>query len=245
MSGGRTPDGTEPPVPGSHSAESRNAASHSAAALSVGAGATAGVAALFLVLRLLAVSDWDWSTTAAVADTVDFSDVIPIVLGTLLAEPGLTGILLAVMLPVTVGALIWPSRATGGNRTLTGMILPAVLVAATVTWMNTYRQWWLPVVAVLIGVVFVVLRLAVHHGIAHDVSVTLTRRIGVVGVIGVLVMATVVSTPWMEHERFTTADGTMTGYVLNVESGYVRVLTEDRDVVILDSDEIRKRTILE
>lgn len=219
--------------------------SRTGSTLAVGAGVSAGVAALFLVLRLLAVSNWDWSTTAAVADTVDFSDVIPIILGTLLAEPLLTGILLAVMLPVTVVALIWPGRATDGRRTLTGMILPAVLVAATVTWMNTYRQWWLPVTALAIGALFIVLRLAVHHGIAHDLAVTLTRRIGLVGLIGVLVMATVVSTPWMEHEEFMTSEGTMTGYVLNVESGYVRVLTEDRDVVILDSDDIRERTILE
>ncbi|GAA4641945.1 hypothetical protein [Gordonia humi] len=43
--------------------------------LQIELGTGAAVAAVFLVLRMLAVAHWDWHTVAAIADTFDLSDV--------------------------------------------------------------------------------------------------------------------------------------------------------------------------
>lgn len=49
-------------------------------------GLSAGAAVLFLLLRVMAVSHWDWSTAFALADVVDFGDAVTIIFGTLFAE---------------------------------------------------------------------------------------------------------------------------------------------------------------
>ncbi|GAA4804147.1 hypothetical protein GCM10023353_03270 [Tomitella cavernea] len=48
-------------------------------------------------------------------------------------------------------------------------------------------------------------------------------------------------TPCVPLERIATTDGEVTGYVLSVDSGFVNVLTEDREFLILPSGEVLSR----
>ena len=48
-------------------------------------GLTAAVLVLFLLLRLLAVSDWNWDTAAEVLETINVDDSISIMFGLSLA----------------------------------------------------------------------------------------------------------------------------------------------------------------
>lgn len=46
----------------------------------------------------------------------------------------------------------------------------------------------------------------------------------------------------MPLEQITTVDGVIDGYVLSVDSGYLNVLTEDAEFLILISGDIVART---
>ena len=59
---------------------------------------TAGAATLFLLLRVLAVSEWNWNTAAIVAESFNFSDILPVAPGTMFARPMLTGAIIAMIL---------------------------------------------------------------------------------------------------------------------------------------------------
>lgn len=207
-------------------------------------GTTAGVATLFLMLRLFAVAEWDWETAAGIAETIDFSDALPIVLGTLFAEPVLTGVLLAVLVPFSLVNLAWPPTPDRRWR-ISHLLFPlSVLVAAT-TWFITFPDPWFLATAVVTAAVLVTLRLVWRHGAGHRVVLQFFHRIGTVTVGAILVLAVAVQTPWMSHERISTVDGPVTGYVLEVESGFVKILTDDREVVIFTTDEVTARRLLD
>ncbi len=59
--------------------------------------------------------------------------------------------------------------------------------------------------------------------------------------IAVLLLAALVHTPWVPEEYIETVDGTVTGYVLSVDSGYLNVLTAQREFVILISGDVLSR----
>ncbi|MCU4295587.1 hypothetical protein D3I60_00565 [Brevibacterium permense] len=211
----------------------------------IAAGTTAGVATLFLLLRLMAVADWNWGTASSIAETLDFSDALPIVLGTLFAEPTLTGILLAVLLPLAFIELIWPAVDLGRGRTLSELLFPAALLAASVTWLLSFRSLWFVVGALGVGILVVLLRLLWREGVGHDLVGRLLRRLGIASVVGFLVLAVFVDTPWMAHEEITVDGQTHTGYVLTAEAGFIRVLTDEREVLIISSSAITGRGILD
>lgn len=56
-----------------------------------------------------------------------------------------------------------------------------------------------------------------------------------------LLVAAFVQTPWVPQEQIETADGTITGYVLSVDPGYLNVLTDDYEFVILLSSDVLSR----
>ncbi|MGI8457864.1 MAG: hypothetical protein ACR2LI_07110 [Propionibacteriaceae bacterium] len=64
-------------------------------------------------------------------------------------------------------------------------------------------------------------------------------RVGWVAGVAVLVVAAFVSTPWVPREEIETTDGTVSGYVLSVDPGYLNVLTDEHEFVILVSSEVR------
>ncbi|WP_182347103.1 hypothetical protein [Tomitella gaofuii] len=66
-------------------------------------------------------------------------------------------------------------------------------------------------------------------------------RVGLVGGGGVLIAAAFVQTPWVPLEHIGTTDGELIGYVMSVDPGFVNVLTEDQEFVILPVDSVLSR----
>lgn len=59
--------------------------------------------------------------------------------------------------------------------------------------------------------------------------------------IAIVLVAAVVQTPWVPQEQIETTDGTITAYVLSVDSGYLNILTEDHKFEILISSDVISR----
>lgn len=199
---------------------------------------------LFLVLRLLAVSGWDWSTVGAVADTLNFSEAPAIFLGTLLGAPVLTGVLLAVLLPLSIVRLVWPVSAGGQPITVTGLLFPVALLASSAAWVASFHTFWVVAVAAGVALVLVAARLLTRNGRAHDLVVRFFRSASVIAVVGFLALAVLVDTPWMSHEHIVLDDRAIDGYVLSTQSNFVRILTEDREVLIVQREDVQSRTIV-
>lgn len=201
---------------------------------------SAGAAVLFLLLRVLAISDWNWHTAFAVVHTVNFEDAIGIVFGTLMANQTLTGILLVGLVPLAVIHAAWPP--SGHRRTPGGLILAATTLTASIALATTAHQWWLPAGAVVVAVGIVAARLLWKRGVGHDAIIFAVRKAGAATALAALALAAVVQTPWMPLERIETEQGTLTGYVLATDPGFVKVLTEgDREILILNQADIVSR----
>ena len=210
-------------------------------AVTLTAGLSAGAAALFLLLRLLAVSRWDWRTAFGVVDVVGFGDAVGIVFGTLFAEPVYTGILLVWLLPATALGVFWPVQRQR-QRMLSDVLLLAAFTACTVSLALTYREWWLPAGAVAVAAVLCVARLLGRHGRVRRALVLALRGVRVASVFSMLMLAAIVTVPWTPLEQIRTDHGELDGYVLKVESGYLRVLTEpDRQLVTIPQGVVRSR----
>ena len=199
-----------------------------------------GAAVLFLLLRVLAVSGWDWHTAFALTHTVNFDDAIGIGLGTLMANEAATGVLLIWLLPVSVIGALWPFG--GGRRTSSALLLAATMAAATVALVSTEHAWWVLTGAAVIAVLVILARLFWHHGPVHRVVEVAVRRIGLTALLAALVLAALVRTPWVPLERIETGDDVVLGYVVDSEPGFHKVLTEDeRELLILSDAEVDHR----
>lgn len=206
----------------------------------VGAVASAGGAALFLLLRVLAVSDWNWHTAFAVAHTVNFDDAIGIVLGTLMANEVLAGVLLIWLLPLSLIHVAWPLDNDG--RSAGSTLLAATMVAASIALVSTAHSWWVFVGAAVVAVLFVVARRFLHHGRVHDIMQFALTRVGPTALLGALVLAAIVRIPWVPLERIETDDATLTGYVMASDPGFLKVLTEDeRELLIIVEGAVSSR----
>ena len=213
--------------------------------VSVELGATAAVAVLFLILRLLAVAHWDWHTVAAIADTFDFSDAFPIAFGTVVAQPVLMSVFVAVMLPLFVMRLVWPSDRHRGSISVATVLATVVLATIAVSTTISFDNLWTITGAVVFGAVLVGVRLIWRHGLVREAIVRLTHRAWLVGGIGLLAISAVNDVPWMGFEHIRTGDTVVEGYVLEAEPGFLHVLTTDRRVVIIPSATVTGRELLD
>lgn len=230
------PRGTDPPQ------ERRPLAKIST--LSRDAGTTAVIATLFLVLRILAISHWNWQTATDVVATVDFGGAASIALGTVFAEPEVTAILIVILGPLTLVTLIWPSKGKSSSPTVPLVFLAGIL-ALMAALIATRGQWWILLGFAIITGVLATVRMLWRRGVAHRTVSRLFRSLGVVSVLGALVMAGTVTTPWVPLEKIETDSGLVYGYVLETPSGYLQVLTEDeREVVIIISSTVDHREVI-
>ncbi|MFI0979280.1 hypothetical protein ACH4SP_20045 [Streptomyces sp. NPDC021093] len=222
---------------------------------------------LFLLLRLFAVSGYQWHTAFAVLHTIDLDDSIGIVLGTVMADPVVAAVLLAVLLPAflfrVVGGFLLAVRirrggATGlpegvrgsGGLDIAGLVLLAIVVAGVTAYIMSFRAWWLPLVSLLVmAAMFGIGALARRdHGQVGAASRWAGRHVVglVVGlaVVGLLVSAAVVRTPWMPLERVEVKGerAPLVGYVLEAEPGFLKFMTDEgRDFLILNEGEVESR----
>ncbi len=225
--------------------EAESAAANAAAKTGAVVGTTAGIATLFLLLRLLAVSEWTWGTAGAVADSFDFGDALPIAFGTLFARPELTGALIALLLPLALLHVLWPIGGRTAAPSLGRVLVAVALLTIAYVWIRTFHSWWVGIGALAFGGLLVAARLIWKRGIGHRIVAAAMRSVGAVAVIGILLLAVLVDTPWMSKERLETGTGALEGWVLEVQPGFLKVLTEQREVEILPTAEVRSRTIIE
>lgn len=202
------------------------------------------VAVLFLLLRLMAVSHWNWKTVFQIGDIINFNDAISIVFGTLFAEPMYTGFIIMLLLPLTVVRMILPVGAGRSQLDLAGGILLLVAIfTCAIALVLTYGYWWLVAGSCIIGLLVIAGRLLWQRGYGYAFISWILRRTAVLAGIGGLLLATVVTDPWMPLEHIETTSGTIEGYTLRVDSGYLNVLTEEeREVEIVMGEDVVSRT---
>lgn len=194
-------------------------------------------AVTFVLLRIFAVSGYDWDTAFNVSTTLDVNDAASLAFGSLMGGHLLVEVLLLILLPLLIAGFCW---TPGGRRpmvVLPGLVSVVVLVALTVS----YRDWWLPVTtAAVFGVLVLIHALPRRFPIRRMLALTL-RRVGLVSGVGVLLAAVFIDTPWVPKEHIETTTGSLDAYVLKVDSGYLNVLTDQHEFRILPSDNIIAR----
>ena len=85
-------------------------------------------------------------------------------------------------------------------------------------------------------------RLFWDHGMVVRIVDALLRRVGVTALVAALALAAIVDTPWVPLERITVEDEVMTGYVLDSQPGFHKVLTErDHELLIVNDDDVTHR----
>lgn len=209
-----------------------------------GAGSSSGVAAYvtsfgvaFLILRLFAVSDYHWDTAFAVSTTLGLDDGLALVFGSLMAGHLLTEVLLIFIVPLLLSAYLWGPREHRPMVVLLSTLALATLVALT----TSFHAWWLPLATFAAFGLLALLRALPLPEHVRKATAGLVSRVGLVAGIAFLVIAAFVKTPWVPHEQIETTEGTISGYVLSVDSGYLNVLTEDHEFMILVSGDVISR----
>ncbi len=195
------------------------------------------VAFVFLILRIFAVSGYDWNTAFAVSTTLRVSDGLALVFGSLMAGHVLVEILLVGVLPLLIATFLWSSSGHRATVLLATTLSAVTLIALTVS----FQIWWLPIATAAVFVVFALThRLSVKHWLRRVFSVAMAS-VGGVAAVAVLLVAAFVQTPWVPQEHIQTTDGMLIGYVLSVDSGYLNVLTQEHEFVILNSGDVLSR----
>lgn len=178
-------------------------------------GATWGVA--FLTLRIFAVSEYDWPTAFLVSTTLGLDDGFALIFGSLIAEHTLTAVLLIGVLPLLIAGYLWGPRE---HRTVV-LVLSALGVVVSVALTSSFGSWWLPAgAAAVFAVIAVIRRLPPQRPLRHALAVAMAR-VGWVAGVGVLILAALGQTPWVPHEVIETTGGTISGYVLSTEPGFL------------------------
>lgn len=209
-----------------------------------GLGITTVTITLLIILRIFSLAQWDWEVAGTILATIDLSDIPSVIISTIYTEPLVSSIIVAVAGPLIVMFTIRDFRRH--RRVSVGpVILIALLIAAGASLLITFHSWWMIVVTVAV----------VGAGIAmlHPGAPPTVRRVGNVivsrAVVGCIVLellaAAFSSTPWMERENIELSSGEVVhGYVLEVESGFVKVLDEDRQVRVIISGDIASRSFV-
>ncbi len=198
-------------------------------------GATWGVA--FVTLRIFAVSGYDWSTAFLVSTTLGLNDSFALVFGSLIAEHTLTAVLLIGVLPLLIAGYLWGPR---DHRTVV-LLLSVLGVVVSVALTSSFGIWWLPAgAAAVFAAIAVSRRLPPQRPLRHALAVAMAR-VGWVAGVGLLLLAALGQTPWVPHEVIETTNGTVSGYVLSIEPGFLNVLTDEREFTIVVSGDVLSR----
>ncbi|CAM3690206.1 MULTISPECIES: hypothetical protein [Tsukamurella] len=204
-------------------------------------GTGASVAVLFVVLRLLVVSEWDWRVASRIMAVTDVNSALTIVLGTLMSDPEFTSALVMVLLPLSALRLVWRMQAKSPTSVWSALLV-AVLASSCIALAITYGYYWVPIGSAVIAVVILALRHWFGDGRSARTADFAVREVGSIAAIAVLLLAAVERTPWSPAERIHTKTGIVQAHVLKVESGFLTALTEsDREVLIINSADVLRR----
>lgn len=207
------------------------------AGLGIGAAQVAAWGFAFLLLRIFAVSGYDWDTAFLVSTTLGLDDGLALLFGSLMANYILTAVLLICVLPLLIAASVW-----GERQHRQAMLLLATLgIVALTALTGSYGLWWLPAVTLtVLAAIVLIRRLPQGNQLRRGVSTVLARA-GLMAGLATLIVAAFVQTPWVPEEKITTAEGTMTAYVLSVDSGYLNVITVDQTFAIILTKDVLAR----
>lgn len=210
-----------------------------------GKGSTAALAAVgstvwvfsFLILRIFAVSGYSWDTAFLVSTTISLNDGLAILFGSLMAGHVLVAVALIFVQPLLIAALLWGAK----ERRLVMLLSAVVSLVILVTVTASFGSWWLPLAATGVLASFAIVRRLPEQNAIRQVFIAVVLRAG--GLVGaaVLVIAAFLQTPWVPHEQIETTDGSVSGYVLSVDSGYLNVLTDDHEFLIIISGDVTSR----
>lgn len=213
-----------------------SASDASARAWGIGVGSTVWVFA-FLLLRIFAVSGYSWDTAFLVSTTISLDGGLAILFGSLMAGDLLVAIVLVFVLPLLVAALLWGPR----DRRLVMVLASTVSLVILVTITASFRSWWLPVATAAVFLFSALIhRLSREHPLRKLWWAVVVRASAVAGA-AALVIAAFLQTPWVPYEQIETTSGTINGYVMSVDPGYLNVLTDDQEFVILNSSDVISR----
>lgn len=191
--------------------------------------ALTGVAVLFVLLRLLAVSNYQWHTAFALLHTLELDDAPGLFLGTFMADDRISTVLLMVVTPA-VFFYFFRTRKDPERSHALPLLALIVLVALMVSHILTYHRWWIAPGAVVIGVVMV---LAIRN--ARWLLTSFAWLMAGTA----LTVAAIVSTPWVPKERINDKDEV---YVFETSPGFLKVLrAQDRVFEILRTEDVLKR----
>ena len=220
-----------------HRAEGASKAEEGLSRLTGVAANTAAWAFAFLILRIFAVSGYNWDTAFLVSTTLGLDDGLALVVGSLMATHLLVALLLVCVLPLVLAAYLWGPRQHRPVAVLMGTLGAVMLTALTVS----FNSWWLPAAAAAVFGMLALIRLAPVPRALRRISTVAVAKVGWVAGVGVLIVAAFVGTPWVPHEQIVTTDGTISGYVLSVDSGYLNVLTDEQEFRIVISSDVLSR----
>lgn len=190
-----------------------------------------------MILRVFAVSGYDWHTAFAVSTTLSVSDGLALLFGSLMGGHLLTSVLLVCVLPLLIAAYLWGPR---DHRPVV-MLLATIGIVSLAGLVVSFHTWWLPLATgAVLGTFALIRRLPPQNRLGRAAAAAMARVGWVVG-LAVLLVAALVQTPWVPREQIETTDGTVTGYVLSVDSGYLNVLTDEHEFVILLSSRVLSR----
>ncbi|WP_229813342.1 hypothetical protein [Lentzea flava] len=194
--------------------------------------ALTGAAVLFVLLRLLAVSHYDWHTAFALLHTLELDDAPGLFLGTFMADDRISTVLLMIVTPATF-FFYFRTRKDPERAGITALLAAIVLIALMVSHTLTYHRWWLAPAAVAIGAaMFLAIRNA--RWLLHWFAFLLAGT--------ALAVAAIVSTPWVPKERINDAQDV---YVFETSPGFLKVLkAQDREFTILRTEDVRTRVEL-
>lgn len=204
------------------------------------AGTVAPAAAggfVFLILRIFAVSGYDWDTAFAVSTTLGLSDGLALLFGSLMAGHLLVTYLMIVILPLLLATYVWSPLGRRPVVLLATTLALVTLAALTVS----FEIWWLPVAVAAVFGLFALIRMLSAKNALRRAFAKAMSSVGLVSGVALLLVAAFVQTPWVPQEQIETTDGPLTAYVLSVDSGYLNLLTQDHEFVIVNSGDVISR----
>lgn len=192
---------------------------------------------IFVILRIFAVSGYDWNTAFKVSTTLKVQDGVAMLVGSLMAAHLLTESLLVLVLPLLLAATIWGPRR---YRPLV-MLIVGLSTLLTVALVFSFGSWWLPLAIVIVFGILAMTRRLPTANLFRRAAVVAPANVGWFGAAGMLVIAALVTTPWAPQEVIETTDGSVTGHVLSVDSGYLNILTSQQKFVIVLTADVLSR----
>ncbi len=204
------------------------------------AGTVAPAAAggfVFLILRIFAVSGYDWETAFAVSTTLGLSDGLALLFGSLMAGHVLVTYLMIVILPLLLATYVWSPLGRRPVVLLATTLALVTLAALTVS----FEIWWLPVAVAVVFGFFALIRMLSPKNPVRRAFAKAMASVGWVSGVSLLLVAAFVQTPWVPQEQIETTEGPLTAYVLSVDSGYLNLLTRDHEFVIVNSGDVISR----